>query len=232
MYVFRQLPYGILVLAALILSACASPAVVENMIVTSQDVRDISPSSDFKNKIAIIKVDKGKETDSLLALKVGKASFEEALSSSLQQNGLLAVSQSLSKFYLFANLESLNQPLFGGDFKVTSKIKYRVVERKTKITWYDELISASYTTPYNSTGLPVGGMRFANEGAIRENIKEFITRLSKKNPPDVNGAGVTSSVPNPLSAIQKLHDLQKSLDDGLIKKEEYILKRDQILNNL
>jgi hypothetical protein len=221
-----------LALAMLFLYACASPAVVENMIVTTQDVGDISPSPDFENGIAIVQVDKGKEINSLLAAGVDSASFQKALSASLQQNGLLAISQSLSKFNLMANLESLNQPLFGGDFKVTSNIKYRVVERETKITWYEELISASYTAAYSSTGLPVGGMRLANEGAIRENIKEFIIRLSKKNPPYVNGAKEILSEPNPLSAIQKLHDLQKSLDDGLIKKEEYILKRDQILNNL
>ena len=232
MYVLRQSLHGMLALAMLFLSACASPVVVENMIVTKQDVGDISPSPDFKNGIAIVQVDKGKEINSLLAGRVDSASFQKALSASLQQNGLLAVPQSLSKFNLMANLESLNQPLFGGDFKVTSNIKYRVVERGAKITWYEELISASYTTAYSSTGLPVGGMRLANEGAIRENIKEFITRLSKNSPPDVNGTWETLSSPNPLSAIQKLHDLQKLLDDRLIKKEEYILKRDQILNNL
>ena len=232
MYVLRQSLHGMLAIAMLFLSACASPAVVENMIVTPQDVGDISPSPDFENGIAIVQVDKGKEINSLLNVKVDNASFQKALSASLQQNGLLTVPQSLSKFDLFANLESLNQPLFGGDFKVTSNIKYRVVERETKVTWYEELISKSYTTAYSSTGLPVGGMRLANEGAIRENIKEFIIRLSKKQPSDVNGAREILSEPNPLSAIQKLHDLQKSLDDGLIKKKEYTLKRDQILNNL
>jgi hypothetical protein len=232
MYILRQSLHGMLAIAMLFLSACAFPAVVENMIVTPQDVGDISPSPNFENGIAIVQVDKGKEINSLLSVKVVNASFQKALSASLQQNGLLAVPQSLSNFDLFANLISLNRPLFGGNFKVTSNIKYRVVERETKITWYEELISASYTTAYSSTGLPVGGMRLANEGAIRENIKEFIIRLSKKNPQDVNGTKENLSEPNPLSAIQKLHDLQKSQDDGLIKEEEYILKRDQILNNL
>ena len=210
MHVLKQSLKRTLVLAfaALISSACTSPAVVENMVVTPKDVRDISPSLVFNNGIAIVQIDKGNETNSLLNLKVDKASFQKALSASLQQNRLLAVPQSLSKFNLFANIESLTQPFFGGDFKVISKIKYKVVERDTKITWYEELIVASYTTAYSSTGLPVGEMRIANEGAIRKNIKKFITRLSKKNPPNVNGAGGTLSVPNPSSAIQKLHDLQ------------------------
>jgi hypothetical protein len=76
------------------------------------------------------------------------------------------------------------------------------------------------------------GSRLANEGAIRENIKEFITQLSKTAPPIINKVGKTLPVQNSLSTIQKLHDLQKSVDDGLIENEEYVLKRDQILNGL
>ena len=232
MYVLRQSLHGMIGLAMLILSACASPAIVENMIVTPQDMKDISTSADFKKKIAIVQIDDDKKTNTFLTLKVDKASFQKALSASLKQNELLAVPKYLSKFDLFANLVSLNQPLFGGGYKVTSNVEYRVVERETKITWYEELISASYTTTYSNTGLQVGGLRFANEGAIRENIKEFIIRLSETPPPVVDGAGKNLSAPDPLSAIQKLHDLQKLLDDGLIKQEKYILKRDQILNNL
>ena len=166
MYVLRQSLHGMLGSAMLILSACTSPAVVENMIVTPQDLKDFSQNTDFKTEIAIVQVDNGKKTNSLLTLKVDNESFQKALSASLKQNGLLAVPHSLPKFDLFADLVSLNQPLFRGDYKVTSNVKYRVVERKTKITWYEELISASYTTTYSNTGLPVGGMRFANEGAI------------------------------------------------------------------
>jgi hypothetical protein len=202
------------------------------MIVTPSDLKAIPTNPHFKNKIAIAQVDSKKETNSLLAIKINNSSFQKALSTSLEQNGLLAVSHSLSRFDLFANLASLNQPSFGGDFQVTSNIEYRVVERETKITWYEEIISKSYTTTYSKSGLPVGGMRLANEGAIRENIKEFITRLSKKNPPDAIKVEEKKSEPGPLSAIQKLHDLQELLEKGLIKKEEYILKRDQILDSL
>ena len=234
MWALRQSLQGMLALtvAALTLSACTSPAVMKNMVVTPQDIRAITPSPDFKSEITVAQIDSGETTNTLLASKVDKASFLGALSASLKQNGLLADTQSLSRFDLFASIASLKQPFFGTGFKVNSSVNYRVVERETKVTWYEELISASYTTTYSNTGYPVGGVRLANEGAIRENIKEFITQLSKTSPPVVNEAKEAFPLPNTLSTIQKLHDLQKSLDDGLIKKEKYILKRDQILNSL
>jgi hypothetical protein len=234
MWALRQSLQGMLVLmlAALTLSACASPAVMQNMVVTPQDIENIAPSPDFKNGITVSQVNSDEIINSLLALKVDKVAFLRALSTSLKQNGLLADQKSLSKFVLFASIASLKQPLLEMDFKVSSNVNYRVVERETKVTWYEELVSASYTAAYSKTGFPVGGLRLANEGAIRENIKEFITKLSKTPPTIVNEVSKTLPVPDALSVIQKLHDLQKALDDGLMKREKYILKRDQILNDL
>ena len=234
MWSLRQSLQGMIVLtvAMLTLSACASPAVMQNMVVTPQDMKAIAPSPDFKNGMTIAQVNIGETTNSSWVLKVDKASFQGALSASLEQNGLLADQQSLSKFDVFASIVSLKQPIFAMDFMVTSDVKYQVVERKSKVTWYEELISISYTPANRDTGFPAGGLRLANEGAIRENIKEFITQLSKTTPPIVDKGEETLPVSNSLSTIQKLHDLQKSLDDGLIKNEEYVLKRDQILNGL
>jgi hypothetical protein len=222
----------VLTVAMLNLSACASLAVMHNMVVTPQDMNAIAPSPDFKNRMTIAQVESGETTNTSWALKVDKASFQGALSASLEQNGLLAYQQSFSKFDVFASIVSLKQPIFTMEFMVTSNVKYQVVERKSKITWYEELISASYTPANRGNEFPAGVLRLANEGAIRENIKKFITQLSKTTPPIVDKGKETLPVSNTLSTIQKLHDLQKSLDDGLIKNEEYVLKRDQILNGL
>jgi len=234
MYLLRNSLQGIFVLAitALILSACASPAILQNMIVTPQDIKAYLPSPNFENAITISKVDRNKKTNSILTSKIDEKSFQNALRASLKNNGLLAAHQPSSRFDLFVNLEAFEQPLFGKEFKVTSNIKYKVVERKTKVTWYEELVSASFITPYSDSGLPVGGMRLANEGAVRENIKEFITSLSKKSPPDTDEGAETISAPDPMSAIQRLHDLQEALDKGLIKNEEYVKERDKILDSL
>ena len=224
----------IVVLAALILSACASPAILQNTIVKPEDVKTIAASPHFEGAIAVVQVERNTKTNTnpLLNSKIDEVFFKKALSASLENNGLLGIDQSSTRFDLFVNLESFKQSLFGKDYTVTSNISYKLVERKTDITWYKELISASYITPHSKSGLPVGGMRLANEGAIRENIKEFIMLLSEKSPPkNIEGAKIQTT-PDPLSAIQKLHDLQKAMDEGLIKNEKYILERDKILNSL
>jgi hypothetical protein len=234
MWALRQSLQGLIVLtvATLTLSACASRAVMQNMVVSTQEMKATSPSLDFKNGMTIAKFDSDETTNPPWTLKVDRASFQGALSASLEQNGLLADQQSLSKFDVFASIVSLKQPMLALDFKVTSSVNYQVVERDTKVTWYEELISASYTPVYSDNGFTLEGLRLANEGAIRENIKEFITQLSKTAPPIINKVGKTLPVQNSLSTIQKLHDLQKLVDDGLIENEEYVLKRDQILNGL
>tara|TARA_Y100001936_G_C16033483_1_gene647069 strand:+ start:241 stop:951 length:711 start_codon:yes stop_codon:yes gene_type:complete len=218
----------------LILSACASPAILQNTIVEPEDIKDVVASPHFERAIAIVKVNRNKETNTnpLLNSKIDEEFFQKALGASLEKIGLLATGQSSTRFNLIVHLESFKQSLFGKDYKVTSAIKYRLVEKRTETTLYEELISTSFNTPYSKSGLPVGGMRLANEGAVRENIKEFITQLLKKNSLGANENSATPQTPDPLSAIQKLHDLQKAMDEGLIKEEKYILERDKILNNL
>lgn len=223
-----------LVTAALVLSACASPAIVQNMIVNPEVVKTNSASPHFEEAIAIAQVKRNTKTNTnpILNSKIDEAAFQRALSASLKNNGLHADDESSTKFDLFVYIESFKQPLFGRDYKVTSNIRYKVMEKKTDIIWYEDLISASHITPYSKNGLPVGGMRLANEGAIRENIKKFLISLSKKKIPENYAGTKTQAESEPLSAIQKLHDLQKALDEGLIKNEKYILERDKILNSL
>mgnify|MGYP001342510692 CR=1 FL=1 len=191
-------------------------------IINLKDIKDVVASPHFERAIAIVKVNRNKETNTnpLLNSKIDEEFFQKALGASLEKIGLLATGQSSTRFNLIVHLESFKQSLFGKDYKVTSAIKYRLVEKRTETTLYEELISTSFNTPYSKSGLPVGGMRLANEGAVRENIKEFITQLLKKNSLGANENSATPQTPDPLSAIQKLHDLQKAMDEGLIKEEK------------
>ena len=234
MYILKNTIQGLFVLSltVLILSACASPSILQNMIVTPQNMGAILASPSFENEIAIVQVEKSKKNNSTFASSIDEKSFQKALGASLKNIGLLATHQPSSKFDLFVIIESFEQPLFGKDFKVTSNVKYKVVEKKTNFTLYDKLISASFVTPQINNGLPVGGMRLANEGAVRENIKMFILSLSKQNPPAIIKADEKKSKQGPLPAIQQLHDLQELLDGGLIKEDDYKIKRDAILDSL
>jgi len=68
-------------------------------------------------------------------------------------------------------------------------------------------------------------LRFANEGSIRENIKEFIKRLVGTEPP-------TGAKPDALSTEERLRSLLKLLEKGLIKRNGYDHKKRKILEGI
>ena len=101
------------ILIATALSACASPAEMQNMVVAQQPLVTSSPNNPFKNALVIASVSGGETTNPLWTSEVDGPAFQGALSVSLEQNDLLAKTLSLSKFDLFAALGSVSQPIFG-----------------------------------------------------------------------------------------------------------------------
>lgn len=225
--VLNQSFYRLLVflLGALALSACASPAEMQNMVVARQSVVTAEPNSPFKNALMIARIDGGETTNPLWTSEVDGTAFQGALRVSLEQNYLLAQKPSSPRFDLFATLGSVNQPLFGLDMTVSSSVNYRVVERKTQLAWFEDTVFASYTATFSDSPLGVQRLRLANEGSIRENIKKFITQLVRTRPP-------TGSKPDTSSSEEQLRKLKKLLDDGLINQEEFDYKKRQILKDI
>ncbi|NQU58716.1 MAG: SHOCT domain-containing protein [Rhodospirillales bacterium] len=212
-------------LGVLALSACSSPAELQNMVVTNQSVISAATGSPFKNALAISQVQGGEETNPLWTSEVSGAAFHGALQASLKQNNLLADNPSASRFELTAFLGSLNQPLIGLDLTVSSTVSYRVIERKTKMAWFDDTVVGSYTAQFGDSLIAIQRLRFANEGSIRENIKNFISRLIATRPP-------AGSKPNAPSTEKQLRNLKKLLDDGQITQREYDRRKRRILKDL
>lgn len=167
----------IVIVAALAFSACASPAEMQNMIVNQQSFVLSNPETPFRNSIRLLQVNGGESTNPLWTSEVGNSAFRGALEASLRDSSLLAVSLPKSRFDLYATLKSMDQPLIGLDLTVNSNVNYRVVERESKESWFDTDVLASYTATFSDSPLAIQRLRFANEGSIRENIKQFIKRL-------------------------------------------------------
>ncbi|WP_460019406.1 hypothetical protein [Magnetospira thiophila] len=166
----------------LLLVGCASPAEIQNMIISEKALIRAHPVP-FKDSLIIALVDGGESTNPMWTSEVSNSGFRGALQGSLEKSSLLAPGLPESRFDLYATLNELNQPLFGLDLTVSSQVKYRVVERDSKKTWFDELVSAAYTATFSDSPLAVQRLRLANEGSIRENIKQFIQRLVESSSP-------------------------------------------------
>lgn len=172
-----------MIFGMLALGACSFPAEMENMIVDQSGIVAATPDTPFKNALSVTQVDGGEKTNPLWTSEVDGAAYRGALEASLARSGLLATPGAAAEFDLYAVLASVEQPLFGLDLAVASRIDYRVVERTTRKTWFDESVLASHTATFGDSPIAIQRLRFANEGSIRENIKLFIQRLLTRKAP-------------------------------------------------
>ena len=164
--------------AAVLLVGCASPARIDQMQVSSSlQVRTAAAQSELKENIGIKDVTGGKDTNPLWVSNVSSADFERALEASLKDAGLLSGNRQGSKYTLTANLQKLDQPLFGASMTVTATVKYTLVDRASGKTVLERDVAVPFTAEWNSAFIGTERLKLANEGAIRSNITQLINDL-------------------------------------------------------
>jgi hypothetical protein len=173
---------GISVLCLGLLAACAQPARVQNM-VANRTAAVLPADSPLKEAICVAEVTGGEETNPLWTSEVDNAGFAGALTASLRNNSLLGPSDERCAYDLNANLLGLAQPIMGFDLTVTSNINYSVIERSNQIPYFQTTVQKPFTADFSSSLLAIERLRLANEGAIKDNIAEFIRRLLDHTPP-------------------------------------------------
>ncbi len=174
----RFLPFALIVG----LAACgASPARMENMIVTAPAAVGPQDQSLF-NSLFVEEVKGGEETDPLWTSEVDNEGFHGALVESLRVQGLLNEERTASQYLLRANLLGMSQPTHGFDVTVTSHVSYEVKEKASDSLYFGETVKMPYTATAGAAFRGVERLRLANEGSIRENIKEFLKRLLARSP--------------------------------------------------
>lgn len=159
----------------LVLAGCASPAEVQNMVVSSENLR-VASNSPLHQNLSVNAVTGGSETNPLWASKVSSEDLKSALTSSLEAAELLS-NKEAPRYILDAKMLALDQPLLGLDLTVTSKIGYTITDSKSNAVVYDEVITAPYTAEFGDSLVAIRRLRLANEGAIRNNITQLITEL-------------------------------------------------------
>jgi hypothetical protein len=173
----------LLVLSLLSLAACASPAERANMSVTPTSLVQPSDPS-LVGGIAIGTIDGGQETNPLWTSEVSSEDFRGALSDSLRNHGLLAEGKP-PRYLLNGHLLGLQQPLVGLSMTVSSNVNYELIDAATIEPVHGESVGAKYTAQFSDAFAGIKRLRLANEGAIRENIKEYLDRLRRKPAADI-----------------------------------------------
>ena len=172
---------GNLILLSLLVGSlvgCASAARLDKMAVTNISQQKFSDRSPFTKAIFLQGVSGGKETNPLWQSNVNNSEFEGALKVSMQAHGLLAVDENRGRYLLNAKLVNLDKPFVGFDMKVTSTIRYTLTLKGRNNPMLDDSITASYTATVNDAFLGAERLRLANEGSIRENIRQFLKKLA------------------------------------------------------
>lgn len=122
----------------------------------------------------------GTDTNPVWTSQVSSAGFKFALENSLRNSVLLAGIPSKARFAVSAQLIELEQRFVGISMTVTSRVSYHVIEREGSKVFMNEEITTPYTASFNSSLNGADRLRLANEGSIRANIGEFVTRFIEK----------------------------------------------------
>ena len=168
--------------AAIVLSACAAPARVENMVApVIADVPDTR--ANLVEAVCVTDVTGGQETNPLWTSEVDSDSFRAAIQQSLRNYRLAALDTDDCQYDLEANLLGLAQPIAGFNLEVTSHANYRVIEHSSGASYFLTTITANHTATVGDAFLAVERLRVANEGSILQNIQQFIAALLAHEPP-------------------------------------------------
>ena len=213
----------IALLSVSILAGCAAPARVDQMVSTAQPAQRFNQSP-LKNNVAVKDVTGGKETNPMWKSNVGSTEFSEALEGSLRLVGLLAPSRQGGLYTLTAHLENLDQPILGFDMTVSASVVYNIVERKTGKSIFSRTIAAPYTATMGDAFNGTTRLKLANEGAVRTNISKLIDELLVLK---IDGVSV---VPSILGMEEKLKEIKRLKDAGLITNDVYLERQQAILS--
>jgi hypothetical protein len=158
------------------ISGCATPANQKAMAIRVDEASSLS-NKNLHKLFEVGTVSGGKETNPVWTSQVDNASFKLALLDSLKSLNYLSADEK-AHYRIDATLQELKQPVIGLTFDVTSVVTYRV-EGSGFTRNYP--ITATGTATVSDAFLGLERLRIANERSIQENIKSFVSVLSKEN---------------------------------------------------
>lgn len=158
--------------AAVLLSACASATRPTAIVAPATASALVQKESPVYQSMGVGRIEGGSETTLISNSKVSNASFREALTTSLRLNGLLA-DVGAEDFTVDATIESVEQPLLQINFTTTATVFYRVLSESGAIL-HQERVTTTSEAKFTDSIVRSERIRIATEGAMRENIAQFL----------------------------------------------------------
>jgi hypothetical protein len=171
LYTIKKIKYVILII---LLSGCASSPNQQSMTINSMDIVKSNP--ELMGQVNVRSVTGGKETNPLWMSKVDNQALKGALEQSLSSVGYKAQDPNDASYQVDVNLNSLNQPMIGLTFNVTSNMTYSVNENGNTATFPINAVGSARTS---DAFIGVERMKIANARSIKESIKQFINQISE-----------------------------------------------------
>lgn len=158
------------------LSGCATQAQYAAMVPSNLQVVNHYPDS------ITTSVTGGETTNPLWTSEVSSTGYKQALDVALQESELFSavssVSGSGSDYRLEVRLEKAKQPMVGLGMTVSLTSEWTVTRNSDNQTVWRDTVSSEYTAKFTEHLIGYERLRKANEGAVRENIRAGLERLS------------------------------------------------------
>lgn len=164
------------IFAVVALVGCATPASQQAMSVSTTDMPS-SLNANLKGRVSVRNVVGGEETNGMWKSKVDAPSFKGALDKSIAIAGYKSNDASAAKYSIDADLQSLDQPFGGFTMDVVSTVLYKVSGDGKQIQLP---VTATGTASTSDAFMGTERLRIANERSIKENIKQFLQKLSEQ----------------------------------------------------
>ena len=164
-----------LAFATTLIQGCATPASSVNMVAKIGD----SPApreASLKDGIIVRNVSGGSDTNPMWMSKVSNDDFKKALEDSLKSAWLHGGGVP-ARYQLDATLLKLDQPMIGLDLTVTCTAQYDLLEAGSGKRVYTRTVTTPFTARVSDAFIAVERLRIANEGAVRENIQQFLREI-------------------------------------------------------
>lgn len=157
------------------ISGCSSP-VSKEAIVVSQ----IAVSKHHDKSVSVV-TQGGNETTAMDSTNISDEELAAAITESITRNKLFqkVIQGGQSDYRLNVSIINMSKPVFGLTFTVQMEAAWSLVNVKDNSVVMRETINSTHTTSFSEAFAAVTRLKLAVEGAVKENIRLGLTKISQ-----------------------------------------------------